>query len=375
MNIFLPSLPNMTAYFQAEYRVLQLSVAVYLAVSAVLQLIIGPISDKYGRRPIILGGIILFLIATIGCMLATSAEMFLVFRMLQAAVAVTLMLSRAIISDIAPRDQAASMIGYVTMGVAVVPMFGPAIGGIFDEAFGWKSNFMLLFTLGAIIFWLSWSDLGETAPKSMNTLGQQFREYPELLMSPRFWGYALASGFASGVFFAYLGGAPFIGTEVYNLSSKALGFYFGSPAIGYFLGNYLSGRFSTRIGVNTMVFWGTMITLLGVILPIVFITSGVTHPLGFFGFITLVGLGNGMTIPNASAGMLAVRPHLAGTASGLGGAIMIIGGATLSALAGILLTPGTGAYPLLLIMLTTSALGVVSIRYVIFREKKLSIMR
>ena len=375
MNIFLPSLPNMTAYFQAEYRVLQLSVAVYLAVSAVLQLIIGPISDKYGRRPIILWGIILFLIATIGCMLATSAEMFLVFRMLQAAVAVTLMLSRAIISDIAPRDQAASMIGYVTMGVAVVPMFGPAIGGILDEAFGWKSNFVLLFTLGAIILWLSWFDLGETAPKSMNTLGQQFREYPELFMSPRFWGYALASGFASGVFFAYLGGAPFIGTEVYNLSSKALGFYFGSPAIGYFLGNYLSGRFSTRIGVNTMVFWGTMITLLGVILPIVFITSGVTHPLGFFGFITLVGLGNGMTIPNASAGMLAVRPHLAGTASGLGGAIMIIGGATLSALAGILLTLGTGAYPLLLIMLTTSALGVVSIRYVIFREKKLSIMR
>ena len=375
MNIFLPSLPNMTAYFQTEYRVLQLSVAVYLGVNAVLQLIIGPVSDKYGRRPIILGGLLLFLIATLGCTLATTAEMFLGFRMMQAAVVVTMVLSRAIISDIAPRDQAASMIAYVTMGMAIVPMIGPAIGGILDETFGWKSNFILLFVLGTLLFWLTWSDLGETAPKSANTLGQQFREYPELFRSPRFWGYALASGFASGVFFAYLGGAPFVGTEVYGLTPKQLGFYFGAPAIGYFLGNFFSGRFSSRIGVNNMVFWGTIINLLGVLLSTACISAGYGHPLGFFGFMVLVGLGNGMTIPNATAGMLAVRPHIAGTASGLGGAIMIAGGATLSALAGILLAPGTGAYPLLWIMLSTAVLGIIAICYVIFREKQLAKMQ
>ena len=371
MTIFLPSLSNMTAYFHTEYRIMQLSVAVYLAVNAVLQLIIGPVSDKYGRRPIILGGLILFLIATLGCTVASSAEIFLGFRMMQAAVVVTLVLSRAVISDTAPPDQAASMIAYVTMGMAVVPMIGPAIGGMLDETFGWKSNFILLFGLGVILLWLSWTDLGETAPKSENTLGQQFREYPELFMSPRFWGYALASAFASGVFFAYLGGATFVGTEVYGLSSKELGLFFGSPAIGYFMGNFISGKFSRRIGINNMVYWGTLITLSGVLLSTVLIRSGFSHPLGFFGFMVMVGLGNGMTIPNATAGMLAVRPHLAGTASGLGGAIMISGGAALSALAGVLLIPGTGASPLLWIMLSTSVLAVISIRYVIFREKQL----
>ena len=375
MNIFLPSLPNMTEYFNTDYRVLQLSVAVYLIVNAVLQLIIGPVSDKYGRRPIILGGLVLFLLATLGCTFSSSAEMFLGFRMMQAAVVVTLVLSRAIISDIAPRDQAASMIAYVTMGMAIVPMIGPAIGGILDESFGWKSNFILLIILGILIFWLTWCDLGETAPKSDNTLGQQFREYPELFLSPRFWGYALASGFASGVFFAYLGGAPFVGNEVYGLSPKELGIFFGSPALGYFLGNFISGRYSNRIGVNNMVYWGTLITLSGVVLAYLFIKSGFVHPFGFFGFMILVGLGNGMTIPNATAGMLAVRPHLAGTASGLGGAIMISGGAALSALAGVFLAPGTGAIPLLWIMLSTSVLSVCAIRYVIFREKQLIQLR
>ena len=372
MNIFLPSLPNMTGYFDTEYRVLQLSVAVYLAVSAVLQLIIGPVSDKYGRRPVILAGLVLFLVATLGCMLSTSAEMFLGFRMMQASVVVTMVLSRAIISDIAPPERAASMIAYVTMGMAVVPMIGPAIGGILDESFGWKSNFVLLIILGTLILWLSWRDLGETAPKSDNTLGQQFREYPELFMSQRFWGYALASGFASGVFFAYLGGAPFVGSEVYSLSPKQVGFYFGAPAVGYFLGNFFSGKFSSRIGVNNMVFWGSIVNLLGVLLSTVCISAGYSHPLGFFGFMIFVGLGNGMTIPNATAGMLAVRPHLAGTASGLGGAIMIAGGATLSALAGILLAPGTGAYPLLWIMLSTAMLSIIAICYVIYREKQLA---
>lgn len=371
MNIFLPSLPNMTEYFATEYGVLQLSVAVYLAVNAVLQLFIGPVSDKYGRRPVILSGLVLFLIATAGCTLATSAEVFLGFRMMQASVVVAMVLSRAIISDIAPPDQAASMIAYVTMGMAVVPMIGPAIGGILDETFGWKSNFILLFILGGVVFWISWRDLGETAPMSQNTLVQQFREYPELVMSPRFWGYALASAFASGVFFAYLGGAPFVGTEVYGLSPKELGFLFGAPAVGYMLGNFISGRFSRRIGINNMVFWGTLISLAGVLLSTLFISFNFNHPSGFFGFMILVGLGNGMTIPNASAGMLSVRPHLAGTASGLGGAIMIAGGATLSALAGILLAPGTGAYPLLWIMLSTSVLAVIAIRYVIFREIQL----
>ncbi|WP_146590823.1 multidrug effflux MFS transporter [Puniceibacterium confluentis] len=372
MNIFLPSLPNMTAYFDTEYSLMQLSVAIYLAVNAVLQILIGPISDKLGRRPVILGGIAIFCLATIGCLIARDAYVFLAFRMLQAVIVTTMVLSRAVVRDMVPQDQAASMIGYVTMGMAVVPMIGPAIGGVLDELLGWQANFWLLLALGLALFWLTWRDLGETAKKSALTLGQQFREYPELLRAPRFWGYALASGFASGAFFAYLGGAPFVGSVVFSLTPSELGLYFGAPAVGYFVGNYLSGRYSARVGVNNMVYWGTLFNAAGIALNLIVMATDYGSVTSFFGFVIFVGLGNGMSIPNATAGMLSVRPHLAGTASGLGGAIMIGGGAALSALAGALLKPGTGAWPLLWIMFITSLLAIACIRFVIWRERQLA---
>ena len=371
MNIFLPSLPGMTAYFDTDYRLMQLSVAVYLGCNAVLQILIGPVSDKFGRRPVILAGIAGFLLATLGCLFASNVWVFLTFRMLQAVIATALVLSRAVVRDMVPANQAASMIGYVTMGMAVVPMIGPAFGGVLDEMYGWHATFWLLFGLGVALFVLTWADLGETAKPSGLTLGQQFREYPELLRSPRFWGYALASGLASGAFFAYLGGAPFVGTVVFGLDPSELGLYFGAPAIGYFLGNFVSGRYSARIGVNRMVLWGCVINAAGIALSMLVFAAGYGSALSFFGFMTFVGLGNGMTIPNATAGMLSVRPHLAGTASGLGGAIMIGGGAALSALAGTLLRPETGAWPLLWLMLLTGLGAVAMIALVIRRTAQL----
>jgi len=371
LNIFLPSLPGMTAYFETDYGLMQLSVAVYLGVNAVLQLLIGPISDKLGRRPIILGGLVIFLLATLGCMLAQNVWVFLFFRMMQAAIVAAMALSRAVVRDMVPEAQAATMIGYVTMGMAVVPMVGPAIGGALDAVLGWQASFGALFLLGAVVLWLTWADLGETAPSTTRTMGQQFREYPELLTSPRFWGYASASALSSGAFFVYLGGAPFVGDQVFGLSPAELGLFFGAPAIGYFTGNFLSGRYSVRIGVNRMVLWGTLINAAGIGLNLALFYAGMGSVLSFFGLMTLMGLGNGMTIPNATAGMLSVRPHLAGTASGLGGALMIGGGAALSALAGLLLKPENAAFAILWLMLATALLGIAAIAFVIWRQHRL----
>jgi len=373
MNVFLPSLPNMTAYFDTEYRLMQLSVAVYLGVNAVLQILIGPISDKMGRRPVILWGMALFLLATLGCIFAPTAYIFLVFRMMQAVVVVGMVLGRAVVRDMYPQDKAASMIGYVTMGMAVVPMIGPAIGGVLDGLFGWQANFWLLFVLGLAMLWLTWTDLGETSRASGKTLVQQFREYPELLTSPRFWGYALAAAFSSGAFFTYLGGAPFVGSEVFGLTPTLLGICFGAPAVGYFLGNFISGRYSMRFGVNRMILVGALLNVAGIALNMAIFQAGAGTAISFFGLMTFVGLGNGMTIPNATAGALSVRPHLAGTASGLSGAIMLGGGAALSALAGALLAPETGAFPLLWIMVLTGVLGVAAILMVMRRERRLGI--
>lgn len=372
MNVFLPSLPNMTAYFNTDYRLMQLSVSVYLAVNAVLQVIVGPISDRFGRRPVVLAGMVVFALASVGCVLATSVEVFLAFRMLQAAVVVGMVLSRAVVRDMVPQDQAASMIGYVTMGMALVPMIGPVFGGFLDEAFGWQANFWLMAVLGVGIWVLTWADLGETATHRSTSFAAQFRQYPELLMARRFWGYCLAAAFGSGAFFAYLGGAPYVGSEVYGLEPAELGLYFGAPAAGYFLGNFFSGRYSMRYGINRMVLAGTLIVVSGMAVLLGLFYAGLDSVNVFFGFMTFVGLGNGLLMPNANAGLLSVRPHLAGSASGLGGAIMIGGGAALSALAGALLSPGTGAFPLIWIMLCTSILSLGSILYVLQRERQLA---
>lgn len=371
MNVFLPSLPKMAEYFGTEYRIMQLSVAVYLACTAVMQVIVGPISDRFGRRPTILWGFAIFVIASIGCAVAPNAGLFLTFRMLQAVVVVGMVLSRAVVRDLVSQDQAASMMAYVTMGTTVVPMLGPALGGVLDEFLGWQSNFWLLVLLGVLTFWVCRSDMGETATSRASSLRAQMGEYPALLTSPRFWGYCLAAAFGSGAFFAYLGGAPYVGTELYGLSPGMLGLYFGAPAMGYFLGNWITARFAVRYGVNQMILVGTILATLGMTISLLLFYAGFGSVNLFFGSMTFIGMGNGLLIPNAQAGMLSVRPHLAGSASGLGGAIMIGGGAALSALAGALLGPGTGAFPLLWIMLTSSGLSVASILLVLVRERRL----
>ena len=371
MNLHLPSLAGMSEYYAVDYRVMQLSVALYLAGNAVVQIFVGPISDQMGRRPVILGSIVLFLLATLGCIYAPTAEIFLMFRVAQTAVAATMVLSRAAVRDMYDTNEAASMIGYVTMGMAIVPMIGPAIGGFLDQWMGWKANFWMLFLVGAATLMITFTDFGETAHKSGKTLMAQFSEYPELLRSPRFWGYSLSSGLASGAFFAYLGGAPFVGTEVYGLSTAELGVYFSAPAVGYFAGNFISGRYSTRLGVNRMVLWGCVINGGGVLLSLLIAMAGADTVWTFFGLMCFVGLGNGMAIPNATAGAISVRPHLAGTASGLSGAIMIGAGAALSAFAGMMLVPGSTAVPLLAIMFATAACGLIAILLVVWRERQI----
>ena len=142
MNMFLPSLPAMAVYFDTDYALMQLSVPLYLAVQCrCCRLIVGPMSDNLGRRRVLLWGIFLFMLATLGCIYAPTTGVFLFFRVAQAVVAVAMVLSRAMVRDMYEQDRAASMIGYVTMGMALVPMFSPAIGGVLEQLFGWKASF------------------------------------------------------------------------------------------------------------------------------------------------------------------------------------------------------------------------------------------
>lgn len=373
MNVFLPSLPGMARYFSADYHVVQLSVALYLLVNALMQIAVGPLSDRFGRRPVLIWGFALYITASVACVFAPNITFFLAFRMMQATVVVGMVLSRAAIRDMVPDAQAASMMGYVTMGIAIIPMVGPSIGGVLDQLFGWKANFWLQTAGGIAAITLIWRDMGETITPKQGGFSAQLRAYPALLTSQRFWGYSLTAALTSGAFFAYLGGAPYVGSVIYDMPPARLGFFFGAPAAGYLVGNFLSGRFSVRIGMQRMVLWGALTTAFGMILSMSAFALHIGSAYTFFGFMIMVGLGNGLTLPNANAGMMGVRPELAGSAAGLGGALMIGGGAALSALSGWLLGDGQSALPLMWVMLISSVLSVASILYVIRREAKLGL--
>lgn len=370
MNIFLPSLPAMARDFGVEYGFMQLSVSAFLAVSAVLQLLCGPISDRFGRRPVVLGAFAIFLLATLGALLATDPVWFMAFRLLQAVVTTGFVISRAVVRDIVPADQAASMIGYVTMGMSLVPMIAPTLGGVLDETLGWRASFVAMGIAGLAVMALCAADLTETARGGGVPLRQQVATYPVLARSQRFWGYALAATLSAGSFYAYLGGAPFVGQVVLHLSPAEVGYWFAGPSIGYALGNFISARYSMRIGMNRMILAGAVSCSAFLIAAFLADLAGRLTPLVFFGAVGFMGLGNGMLLPNANAGMMSVRPELAGTASGLGGALAVAGGAGLAALAGALLHDDTGAAPLLVIMAGSAIASIGFILWVMIRERQ-----
>ena len=360
-NIFLPALPEMAAFFKTDYAVMQLTLSGYLAGTAMLQLVIGPLSDRYGRRPVMIGALAIMLIASLLCIFATNVTVFLTARMVQTAVVAGLVLSRAIVRDMVPLEEAASMLGYVTMGMALVPMFGPAVGGILSEIFGWQACFAALAILTFVIVVIVAADLGETNRQPIGSFRAQFRVWPHLLASRLFWSYALISVFVSGAFFSFLGGAPFAGTTLLKLSPSALGLQFLYTAIGYMAGNFFSGLFAKRLGIRQMLVIGNGITFIGIGFALVMAMLGHFTALSFFGSMVLMGLGNGVALPSANAGMVSVRPDLAGSASGLGGALTLGLGAILSVIASSIMTEETGAIPLLAVMFACALIAMLSI--------------
>ncbi|TWC89003.1 DHA1 family bicyclomycin/chloramphenicol resistance-like MFS transporter [Rhizobium sp. SJZ105] len=370
MNLFLPSLAAMALHFETDYAVMQFAVSGYLAATACLQLLIGPLSDLFGRRPVMLASIAMMIVATLVCLLAPDITVFMFGRVAQAAVVSGFVLARAIVRDMVPMEQAASMIGYVTMGMSVVPMVGPTVGGLLNDISGWQSSFALLALLGVGILVLAWFDLGETNHNRSASFSQQFHAWPELLRSPLFWGYALTSTFSSGMFFSFLGGAPFVGSVLYGLAPAMLGLQFFFMASGYMLGNFVSGRYASQIGITRMMLSGNVVAIAGIVAAIALISTGAESPYAFFVPLALIGVGNGVTLPSANAGMVSVQPHLAGSASGLGGAMTIGGGAALSVLASSVLSKEDGTWPLLLVMLATGLVALLTTYIVRLQEKR-----
>ncbi len=364
LNMFLPSLARMAGDFQVDYALVNLSVAGYLAVSAVLQLIMGPLSDRFGRRPVLLICMSVFVVASVGCVLAESIWAFLGFRLLQAAVVAGPVLSSAAIRDMYPPNEAASKLGYVAMAMALAPMLGPMLGGALDGLFGWRAGFVLYSALGAGMLLLLWVDMGETNTNRSSTFAAQLREYPHLFRARRFWGYALCASFSIGGFYSFITGAPLVAAAWFDLSPAMLGLGIGIITGGFMVGNFITGRIAARTPLTTMILIGRIVASTGPLLGLLLFLADLGSVWVFFGSAIFVGFGNGLTNANASAGLMSVRPKLAGSAAGLSGAMIVALGAVLTSLTGLWVSPDNGPFLVLGMMWACSSAGLLAVVYV-----------
>ncbi|MEN0040683.1 MAG: multidrug effflux MFS transporter [Pseudomonadota bacterium] len=354
LNMFLPSLANIATDLGTDYSTASWSVSGYLAVTAIINIIVVPMSDRIGRRPVLLIALFIFAIASLGCTFASNIETFLFCRMLQGGVVAGYALSLAIVRDTRTEREAVSLIGYIGMTMAIAPMVGPVLGGIMDALFGWRSVFVFYTAAGFGLLLLCWFDLGETrkldgADESTALLGAL-----TLIREPLFLAYALCGSLSVGAFYIFLTGAPLVAKTTFGATSAELGFYIGTITVGFMFGGFIAGRYGKRWEPTTMMIAGRLVACFGLTTGLVLFSVGITSTALYFISTVFAGLGNGISMPATNTGAMSVRPHLAGSAAGLMGALIVAAGAALTAITGSVVTETNGAAILLVLMLASS---------------------
>ena len=355
MNIFVPSMPGLQAELNAEAGAVQLTLSLYLIAFATAQLFYGPISDRWGRRPVLLGGLGIFIAGTALCLAAQDIGTLIVGRCIQATGACAgMVLGRAIVRDLYDREQAASMIAYIIMAMVVAPMLAPSIGGYLDIWFGWRSGFAFVLVVGIAVAFAVFATLRETRPP--DAIGARlvdiFSGFAYLLRIPAFLGYATTTAFTSGVFFTFLGGAPHVMVHILDRPPSEYGLYFIVNAGMYMVANYISGRYAPRIGLDRLIVVGLAISSISAAILCYVVGSGWLSPVILFGGMTVISFGQGLTIANTLAGAVSVDPTRAGSASGLAGFFQMGLGAGASYLVGLLIHDS--ALPMTVLMLLGS---------------------
>lgn len=366
LHMVVPALPLLAATFDRGPAEVQLVLTLYFLGIACGQLFYGPVSDRFGRRPVLLGGVALFLAGTALCVFAGSLEVLIFGRVLQALGGCAgLVLGRAIIRDVSDRDGAARGIALVMMAMSLAPAVSPAIGAYASEWFGWRSMFVLMGGFGAIV--LAWTivRLGETLaqPVPLN-LGEIGRTYGMLVRSPSFVCFALCTAFTSASWFTFIASAPYLLSETMHQPPSTYGLMILLPMVAYILGNAAAARFARRAGANAMILSGVALSLAsGVMMTLWCVWPGLS-PWTLFVPMALSSIGNGLGQPTAMAAGLSVYPRVAGTASGSIGFSQMAVSALGTLIVGVL--PHEGPFAMAGVVLATQivacALGLIAVR-------------
>ena len=321
IHVFLPAMPEVKKAFAISDAMVGLTFSVTLVVTAFVTLAYGSLSDRYGRRPVLLTGLILFTVGGAVSAVADSVISLIVGRIIQALGAgCGVTLARAIGRDAYGADGLVKVIAYLSMAYAIGPMIAPLFGGMLIDIFGWRSVFWFAVLAGAIITTAVYAVLYETRPIDEISAGSSglLRSFGELLAQPRFAGFVLQTGFATGTFYAMAISSSFLMKDYLGRSATEFGFYFLVFPVGLLSGNLLSSRLSRRFSIENLVLAGAVINLVAAMVQSAFILGGYLNPAILFVPSFLVTFGQGIALPNAQAGALRVIPRLAGTAAGIG---------------------------------------------------------
>ena len=363
LNILAPAMPGLIGTLGAGAGTVQLTLSLFLLGMAISQLVLGTLSDRFGRRPVMLAGLALTVVASFAALATTSITGLIVARTCQAFGATAgIVIGRAVVRDLYDRDRAASMIGWVTMAMVVAPMIAPLIGGALDTALGWHAIFAFVGLFAAAI--LVWASFQLPETRKVAT-GEGFAHFlaasGSLLTDRAFLGYALVAAFNSAMFFTFIGGAPHVVVTIMHRSSAEYGIWFLAISLAYMAGNFAAGRWSAKYGVDVMIRAGVAVTVAGAAVGIIWV---LLDPAGGPAVIMtpqmIIGFASGFMLPNALAGAVSVRPQAAGAAAGITGFMQMGLGAATSQLIGHLLDGAQTGLPLAAIVLVLCACGLVA---------------
>ena len=364
MQILLPALPVIKDSFAVSTDVAQLTLSLSMLAIAIGTLTYGPLSDKYGRKPVMLIGLSITLIGSIFCLLANTITTLIIGRFIQAfGGAVGLVLARAIVRDVYGAEQAARVIATLVMVMVVIPMMSPALGGELMHRFGWHSVFVVIAFLSFTIMLLMGKSLPETLeePVPFEGVRAMLGTFGKLLGSRVFCGYAFCVTFVSVVFFSFISAAPEIMVSVPNRPPTEYGYYFIMVPAGFMIGNYVARHFGHSMGMDRMIGLGASIALAGITLAVFLQLVGFHQPIALFAPISLAIFGNGISLPNAQAAAINEFPRFAGSASGLTGFLQMAFSAVAAQVVAMIFN-GT-IYPLLTLMFTASLISMLCFRF------------
>ncbi len=348
IHIIVPVLPDIARDFGAGGAGTQLTLSLGLIALAAGTLIHGPASDRFGRKPVLLGGLALFFAGSLICIWSPTIEILIAGRVIQSfGGAAGLVISRAIVRDLYPREEAARIMGYLLSVVVLAPMLAPLIGGYLTEYFGWHTVFGFAAALAVVALAVAVPLLPETGARSRvggGLIGEMRHAFPILLRSRQFLAYVFYAGFGMGLFLCYVGGMPYLMVTLFERPPSEIGLYLAMLSGSFMAGTFLSTRLTRFVGIDGMIRRASIAVFLFSLLVPATLYAGHVSPLTFFVPALGVGLFHGLAMPNAQAGAVSVNPTIAGSASGLMMFIQISIGSGFAQIAGIL--PKTTPWPL-----------------------------